>query len=804
MRTKLTILFSFLSLAASAQLPLDTAAYSHPVITVTNKHYITNWSQFGQFDTSVVAAGTNLGAGYVNKRGTAAHHLVLVNDGGVAYTGAVEFDDCRYIDILGFGSADPFGFIMNTIPTNGFAFPWNGKASNITLMGMIINGGKDEGVTSKLAREDLQYKYKCDMTYAPWVMHDLTIKFCKFRFNGGESWYVNSTGWYGRDFPTCPINDTAIGNLGFDAGHNPTIDLSHTLINTTSRTRNFTSWNVSNSNTIAVTIHRNSGTVAGTITFAGSNDSSSYTTLNTVSMTDVADNTYTRTYSGWNYYRITVATSGTMSIKETSNYTWGLLATEYYNIVCDSNIFIAPGRSSVNFSKVRNGRFVGNKSWHCGRELNTAQGKMFATGGIDSAYVTHNKSFGSFHSAFDFRGWGYVVFENNYWDSSGYYASTANVENNPGVLFGVEVNPPRNAYPVTWQICDNAGYRAKNNIEYGIYPGPQMTTTNNYFGNNIGTAAIDPKYKWTYSTTCPTGTPNDPPTVDAGNDTTITQPATTINLVGISSDADGSIASTLWSNSDGCIIASPSSASTTATCAAVGDHVFTFSVSDNDGATSLDSKIATVLPASNTAPVAIAAPDTIIQMPQDSVILLQSGTDADGTIASYTSRIISSYFNPTLARKNTDHPTLKNYIAGDTIKIGLIVVDDDGTASAEDTTIVIILASAVNNPPYPRIDKDTTLSIQEPTGQIAISAQSSYDIDPGDYVAAYLWQQTSGAPVTIINATGSVMVIDGMTAGEYDFSLTVTDSHGSEAVLSFRITVKMVTKYKVIKNKTRS
>jgi hypothetical protein len=551
MKRLFAIIYFLIPVCLHAQ--VDTAAYAHPVIHVTNPHYITSWSQLGSFDTCVVKAGTNLGGGYLHGGGTASHHWVLINEGGFINMNGIELDDVKYFDILCIGSNDEFGCIMDA-SHNGFALPIEGKSDSITIEGMLINGGINEGITAKIEAPDYQFKYHCNTSYATWVQNHITIKFCKFRYNGGESVYANSTGWNKRDNVTCPIG-------------------------------------------------------------VGGSD---------------------------------------------STYKFAVPPSDY--IVVDSNIFIGPGRSAVNFSNLSHGEFIGNKGWHIGRELNIAQGRLLACGGaVIDPVVKNNKNSGSFNNAFWFASEGTIDFENNTWDSAGYYGTFKNTDETPGVVFGVTDRTVRPG-AVTWKICNNTGAHANNGIEFGLYPGFQNTTTGNYFGGNTGAHVIDNSFPFVYSTNC--GSSNIPPVVNAGADVSITLPTTTVNLSGTATDADGTIASHTWTNTDGCSITSASSLTTTATCSTAGDHVFTLSATDNSGATSTDDLTATVISGANTPPVAIASTDNIIFLPVDSVILNQSGTDADGTIISYQSKLISSYFSPRFKYGNTQHPVLKGLNCG--------------------------------------------------------------------------------------------------------------------------------------------
>ena len=91
---------------------------------------------------------------------------------------------------------------------------------------------------------------------------------------------------------------------------------------------------------------------------------------------------------------------------------------------------------------------------------------------------------------------------------------------------------------------------------------------------------------------------NQPPTVSAGVDQTLTLPTSSVSLSGSGSDPDGSIAAYSWTKVSGgaATISSPSSASTTVTGLTQGSYVFRLTVTDNQGATAFDEVTVVVNP----------------------------------------------------------------------------------------------------------------------------------------------------------------------------------------------------------------
>src|SRR5215218_1137416 len=85
--------------------------------------------------------------------------------------------------------------------------------------------------------------------------------------------------------------------------------------------------------------------------------------------------------------------------------------------------------------------------------------------------------------------------------------------------------------------------------------------------------------------------PTGVPVVNAGADTTISLPATTVSLTGSTSDANGTIVNYSWtkvSGPDAATISQPDAAITTVTNLVLGTYVFRLTVTDNAGGTAFD------------------------------------------------------------------------------------------------------------------------------------------------------------------------------------------------------------------------
>jgi ribosomal protein L14 len=178
---------------------------------------------------------------------------------------------------------------------------------------------------------------------------------------------------------------------------------------------------------------------------------------------------------------------------------------------------------------------------------------------------------------------------------------------------------------------DNAGYAttAVHALTEGAYEFELKVT------DNAGATATD-----IVQVTVFPAQNNKPPTADAGTDLTITLPQSETTLSGSGTDSDGTVAGFLWTQISGpsaAVIVSPADPVTFVSALTEGVFVFQLQVIDNAGATATALAQVTVNSAgtANVEPVANAGDDLIITLPVDSVSLLGSGNDPDGSIVSY-------------------------------------------------------------------------------------------------------------------------------------------------------------------------
>lgn len=280
--------------------------------------------------------------------------------------------------------------------------------------------------------------------------------------------------------------------------------------------------------------------------------------------------------------------------------------------------------------------------------------------------------------------------------------------------------------------------------------------------------------------------PNLPPTAAAGNDTTLTLPASSVQLNATgSSDPDGTIASYRWQEVSGpatYTINDSTAIKPTISGLTKGVYVVALTVTDNLGATASDTLIITVLPAPNMPPVANAGPDQTLFIPASSTMLNGSASkDNDGVITSWHWLQLSGPSPSTL-----DTPDSATTNAGGLTEGSYsfeLTVTDDSLAISKDTVVVTV---KVNQPPTAAAGNDIFLTL--PASSVQLNATGS--VDPDGSIASYSWSELSGpATYTISDSTAIKPTISGLTKGVYTVLLTVTDNQGATASDTLIITV---------------
>jgi PKD repeat protein len=269
---------------------------------------------------------------------------------------------------------------------------------------------------------------------------------------------------------------------------------------------------------------------------------------------------------------------------------------------------------------------------------------------------------------------------------------------------------------------------------------------------------------------------NQPPTATASANPTSGLAPLAVSFTGSGSDPDGTIASYAWTFGDGGTSNVQSPAHTYQTA---GNFNATLTVTDNNGATGSSSVAISASTAGNQPPTASAAATPTSGKAPLVVAFTGSGTDSDGTIASYAWTFGDG---GTSNLQNPSHTYLSpgNYTA-------TVTVTDNGGATGSSTVGI----SAVSNQPPTASASATPLSGTAPL--LVTFTGSGTDAD--GTIASYAWAFGDGGTSTLQNPTHTFA-----SAGSYTATLTVTDNNGATASSSVAITVTVPTNLPPVAN----
>jgi formylglycine-generating enzyme required for sulfatase activity len=276
-----------------------------------------------------------------------------------------------------------------------------------------------------------------------------------------------------------------------------------------------------------------------------------------------------------------------------------------------------------------------------------------------------------------------------------------------------------------------------------------------------------------------TAAPNQPPAVNAGSDQQIQAPTTSTALSGTASDADGTVASTRWTQVSGPVvatIATPTSLGTGVTgLTAAGLYVFRLAATDDQGATSAGNVNVTVGMQVNAPPTANAGNNMGIRLPTTSVTLNGSGTDSDGTVVGCQWTQLSGPVTGVIANASYASTPVTGLTAAGYYVFRLTVTDNQGAIG---TGTVLVTVWPVSQPPTASAGPDQTITL--PANSVTLTGVGT---DTGGTISMYGWAQVSGPVLGVIASPSSATTdMTGLTAsGSYVFRLTVVDTSGLSA-----------------------
>ena len=270
---------------------------------------------------------------------------------------------------------------------------------------------------------------------------------------------------------------------------------------------------------------------------------------------------------------------------------------------------------------------------------------------------------------------------------------------------------------------------------------------------------------------------NAPPTANAGPDQTVDEGVTVTLDASNSSDPDDGIASYLWEQSAGSpvTLSDPTAVQPSFTSPDVGPGgeslTFRLTVTDNGGLQSTDTCIVNVT-WENAPPTARTGPNQTVDEGVIVTLDASNSSDPDDGIASYqweqTGAIAVALSDPTAVQPSFTSPDVGPDGASLTFRL---TVTDHGGLQSTDTCIVNVTWE--NDPPTARAGPDQTVD-----EGVTVTLDASNSSDPDDGIASYLWEQSTGSPVTLSDPT------------EANPTFVTPSVDTNEMLLSFRVTVR--------------
>jgi len=177
----------------------------------------------------------------------------------------------------------------------------------------------------------------------------------------------------------------------------------------------------------------------------------------------------------------------------------------------------------------------------------------------------------------------------------------------------------------------------------------------------------------------------------------------------------------------------------------------------------------------NKPPIAIAGPDQVITLPTDSVLLDgSSSSDPDGTISKWLWTKISGPASFVIPNSSIPNSVVKNLIKG-IYQFELKVTDNNGLFAKDTLQITVLDLSPPTHTPIANAGADQIITL--PTNTITLDGSGS--TDPQNNIVSYLWTKISGpSTFNILNVNVAQTSVTNLTAGIYEFELTVTDAGG--------------------------
>jgi dienelactone hydrolase len=181
----------------------------------------------------------------------------------------------------------------------------------------------------------------------------------------------------------------------------------------------------------------------------------------------------------------------------------------------------------------------------------------------------------------------------------------------------------------------------------------------------------------------------------------------------------------------------------------------------------------------NNIPIANAGADQTKPL-TTTISLTGSGSDIDGSIASYSWKQMSGPSSPGMANTTTATLSLTNMKVG-TYMFSFQVKDNSGNT---DTDYIKLTVTQPNVLPVVTAGADKTITL--PSNAVTLTGTAS---DADGSIVKYGWAKISGGTAILSGATTASLGAAGLLAGTYVFRLTVTDNMGGKKSDDVAVTV---------------
>ncbi len=263
------------------------------------------------------------------------------------------------------------------------------------------------------------------------------------------------------------------------------------------------------------------------------------------------------------------------------------------------------------------------------------------------------------------------------------------------------------------------------------------------------------------------------PTADAGGDRFTKN--TSFTITGSGADRDGTIASYSWTKISGPSVttAGANTAELTVSNLRVdSSYVFELTVTDNGGAQSKDRMTLEVLPPGNSLPTAVAGRDSVIS--RNSINLVGSGRDKDGTIASYYWNLIKGPSGVTFENQTSSSTGVRGMYMVGIYEFELAVTDNNGGVGRDTVLVQVTQATSLVCKAEAGTDR-----VLEP-GVSVVKLDGSKSVGAVTYKWRRLTAVTFQEHANIKNSTKAKPTVITLPPkeGGYDIELEITNGDG--------------------------